>query len=334
MILFTTWFGTFIYEDEAVVKSNLFPMEAKEIAKRLNAMGNGEVLEEEKLLAQGLKRFLVLDSRLQKLGGELIEESTPDIDPKDYGFSQDILYEAMMILAREQAKPKVKADESITQAVNALDELIQSTNLLSERLREWYGMHFPEQRIVKDEELTRLILEHGKDKASEKSALHTDLKPLSELAKTLLDILSRKKELEEYIKSEMQTNAPNISHLAGPIIGARLISKAGGLNRLARLPSGTVQMLGAEKALFRHLKEGAKPPKHGLIFQHPFIHRAPYWQRGKISRAFASKIAIAAKVDEHSDRFIGEGLKNDLQKRIEDIKDKYPKPQKKGRRKR
>jgi nucleolar protein 56 len=93
-------------------------------------------------------------------------------------------------------------------------------------------------------------------------------------------------------------------------------------------------MLGAEKALFRHLKEGAKPPKHGLIFQHPFIHRAPYWQRGKISRAFACKIAIAAKVDEHSDRFIGEGLKNDLLERIEDIREKYPKPQTKGRRKR
>ncbi len=106
------------------------------------------------------------------------------------------------------------------------------------------------------------------------------------------------------------------------------------MNRLARLPSGTVQILGAEKALFRHLKEGSNPPKHGFIFQHPFIHRAPYWQRGKISRAFASKIAIAAKVDEHSDRFIGEELRKDLLERIEDIKDKYPKPQKGGRRKR
>ena len=132
----------------------------------------------------------------------------------------------------------------------------------------------------------------------------------------------------------MEYSAPNISYLVGPIIGSRLITKAGGLKRLSKLPSGTIQVLGAEKALFRHLKDGSNPPKHGLIFQHPLIHRAPYWQRGKIARAFASKIALAAKMDEHSDKFVAEELKKDLLERIEEIRERYPEPQKKGRRKR
>ncbi|MEE9150877.1 MAG: ribosomal biogenesis protein [Thermoplasmata archaeon] len=332
MILFTTWFGTFLYEDEGVTKSTLFPKDANEIVTRLKAVAGGEILEEEKLLVEGLKRFLVLDERLTKLGGELIEEEMPPLNHEDFGFSGEILHEAMMVLTKERAEAVVSADESIVQAANALDDLIQSVNLLSERLHEWYGMHFPGQRrMMKGKEFIGLVIQQGKEDTQKGKE---DLKPLSELAKTLQDMQERKKELEEYIKKEMESNAPNISYLVGPIIGSRLIAKAGGLQRLARLPSGTVQVLGAEKALFRHLKDGSNPPKHGLIFQHPWIHRAPYWQRGKIARAFASKIALAAKVDEHSDKIMGEQLKKDLLKRIEEIRERYPKPQKKWKKKR
>jgi nucleolar protein 56 len=240
----------------------------------------------------------------------------PSIAPEANGFSMDILHEAMMALAQERAGEGIERDESITQAVSALDDLTQTANLLSERLREWYGLHFPgEARVMNDEDFIAMVL--GKGKGGEP---HADFKPISELARTLEDIHSRRLLLEEHIKSEMESSAPNISHLVGPIIGARLIAKAGGLTRLARLPSGTIQMLGAEKAMFRHLKEGTKPPKHGIIFQQPLIHRAPYWQRGKIARALASKIAIAAKVDEHSGTFMGEELKKDVMDRIEEIK--------------
>ena len=328
MILLTTWFGTFLYEDEAIIESKLFPKETKEIVNRLKVVANGELLEEEKQIVEGLERFWVLDERLTKLGGELIEEDIPYPDPQDHGFSREMLHDAMMSLAEERTKAKITPQESITQASCALDDIIQSTNLLSERLHEWYGMHFPKQRrMIRDEELVSLVIQEG-------DFDEQDLRPLSELAKTLSDLHERKAELEEYIKNEMENNAPNLSYLAGPIIGSRLIAKAQGLSKLSRLPSGTIQVLGAEKALFRHLKDGSKPPKHGLIFQHPLVHRAPYWQRGKIARAFASKIALAAKMDEHSDKFIGEELKKDLIKRIKEIQEKYPKPQKRGVKKR
>ncbi len=332
MILFTTWFGTFLYEDEGVVKSNLFPKDAKEIARRLNSIAEGKVLKEEKQLSQGLSRFLVLDDRLGALGGEKIEEDIPDLSCEDFGLTGDILHEAMMILAKEKTDARVTKDEAIGQAVNALDDLVQSANLLSERLHEWYGMHFPQQRRVLSEgEFIELVVSECRKEISEDKA---DLEPISELALLLGSIHKKKKVLEEFIKNEMDNNIPNMSYLVGPIIGARLMAKAGGLTRLSRLPSGTIQVLGAEKALFRHLKEGSNPPKHGLIFQHPLVHRAPYWQRGKIARAFASKIAIAAKLDEHSDKSMGEELKKKLLDRIEEIKKKYPTPEKKGMKKR
>jgi len=179
--------------------------------------------------------------------------------------------------------------------------------------------------MMKDEDFIEVVLGKG-----EGDGAHSDFGPISELARTLGEIHSKRLILEKHVKTEMESSAPNIAHLLGPIIGARLIAKAGGLTRLARLPSGTIQMLGAEKAMFRHLKEGSKPPKHGIIFQQPLIHRAPYWQRGKIARALASKIAIAAKVDAHSGEFMGEELKKDVLDRIEEIKERYPSPPGKG----
>jgi nucleolar protein 56 len=113
--------------------------------------------------------------------------------------------------------------------------------------------------------------------------------------------------------------------VAGATIGARLIAKAGGLDRLARLPASTVQVLGAEKALFRALRTGARPPKHGILFQHDAVHTAPKWQRGKIARALANKIAIAARIDFYRGTKEG-GLTATLEKRLDEIRVKYKEP--------
>ena len=125
--------------------------------------------------------------------------------------------------------------------------------------------------------------------------------------------------------------APNIRGLVGPLLGARLISLAGGLSRLARLPASTIQVLGAEKALFRALRTGGRPPKHGVIFQYPAIHRSPRWQRGKIARALAAKLAIAARIDAFTGEYKADELKEELEKRIEEIKTLYAKPPKRPR---
>ena len=128
-----------------------------------------------------------------------------------------------------------------------------------------------------------------------------DMNAINTLSEVILDLYKQKRVLEDYVTELMEEVAPNITSLVGPLVGARLVSHAGSLKELARKPSSTLQILGAEKALFRSLKTGADPPKHGVIFQVSDIHSAPYWQRGKIARALAGKLSIAARIDAYSD---------------------------------
>ncbi len=112
-----------------------------------------------------------------------------------------------------------------------------------------------------------------------------------------MDLFELRKDIEEHIEEQMKAEAPNTSVILGALVGARILARAGSLRRLATMPASTIQVLGAEKALFRSLKTGANPPKHGILFQHAIVHAAPRWQRGKVARAIAAKAAIAARVD-------------------------------------
>jgi nucleolar protein 56 len=126
----------------------------------------------------------------------------------------------------------------------------------------------------------------------------------------------------------METLAPNIKNILTATIGARLIAKAGSLSKLAQMPSSTIQIIGAEKALFRALKTGTRPPKHGLLFQHPSVHAAPKWQRGKIARALSSKIAIAVRIDVYRNASLDTSISEKLNRRIETIQRIYHEPPK------
>jgi nucleolar protein 56 len=156
--------------------------------------------------------------------------------------------------------------------------------------------------------------------------LDSDLKQIREICERTLQLYDARYSLEKYTDGLMGEVAPNIEALAGPTLGARLVSLAGGLSNLAKMPSSTIQVLGAEKALFRSLRTGARPPKHGVIFQHRFVHDAKRWQRGRIARALAGKLAIAARSDAFSGKYIGDTLREDLEKRVEEIKEKKYKP--------
>lgn len=215
-------------------------------------------------------------------------------------------------------------DLHIIQAINTLDETDKMINLLSSRVREWYGLHFPEldnmidtisgySKIVmagKRENITQnTYLDAGfpEEKAEMLSLLQKksrggqisdeNLAIVQNIAKQILDLFDLRQSLEKHIESQMESIAPNVSVILGSAVGARILAKAGSLKRLASMPASTIQVLGAEKALFRALKTGAQPPKHGLLFQHQLVHAAPRWQRGKIARAIAAKAAIGARVD-------------------------------------
>lgn len=245
-------------------------------------------------------------------------------------------------------------DLLVKHAIDSLDEIDPSINEMDMRLREWYSLHFPSlvKKIEDTKTLAKIISEGGlKSKITPESldnlglsqkkveAISTsrskdtgaDIRPkdaeiISNLAESLLKLIRLRENLQEYVEKTMTEVAPNMSTLVEPLIAARLLSHAGSLKELARKPSSTVQVYGAEKALFRSLKTGAKPPKHGVIYQVPEIHTAPYWQRGNISRALAGKLSIAARVDAYSKRNIGAKLRAEFEEKIAEIQRKYPEP--------
>jgi nucleolar protein 56 len=153
-----------------------------------------------------------------------------------------------------------------------------------------------------------------------------DLAEIQALSKNVLELYELRKNMESYVEKTMEEVAPNTKAVAGALLGARLIAIAGSLQNLAMRPASTIQVLGAEKALFRSLKTGARPPKHGLIFQHALLHDAKRWQRGKIARVLAGKLAIAARSDAFGGRYVGDALKADIDKRLEEIREKYKEP--------
>ncbi len=266
-----------------------------------------------------------------------------------------IIRERAMQRTRILLREKVEArDVYLAQAIKSIDDVNSILNLIYARLSEWYGIHFPElQDLVRDNpqyitlisktrgairsNIDEETLSHLSDKRRElilqaaKQSLGTeistyDMNPVSQLAQFGVEILKTKDDLNKYIDESMKEVAPNIQCLVGSLLGARLIALAGSLEGLAKCSSGTVQVLGAEKALFRHLRAGEDPPKHGVIFQSSYIHSSKKHQRGKIARALAGKLSIAARVDFFSGEFIGPTLLKDLEKKVEGIRSSFPEP--------
>ena len=340
----------------------------------LDRLLKGEPVEElvgliEELSGEGYTEFIVEDTelarKLKELGysataefpnraGEELRSSPGEFLGENW-FEEYFAVGVALTRLRIQEQSGAR-DKMIIQAIEALDDIDKVVNLLVSRLREWYGLHFPEldEILPKHEQYVAFVAKVGsrdnltEDKLKElgfpenkaekilKAAEKSMGAPLGKfdegiikkLAGEINDLYRLRGEIEDYLETAMDEVAPNLKALAGAKLAARLMSLAGGLKELAMMPASTIQVLGAEKALFRHLRSGAKPPKHGVIFQYPAINRSPWWQRGKIARALAGKLAIAARVDYFSGEYIGEELKQELEARIEEIKRKYPNPPK------
>ena len=273
-----------------------------------------------------------------------------------------------LLLVTELKEAVARRDVMIVHAVHVLEDLDKQINMFYTRCREWYGLHFPElaDLIDEPEEYMRIVAELGSRKnytveglkkilgstrkaedilEKAKISIGAEMSPedeerVKDVAREGLRLIKLKREQENYIKELMSAEAPNLSAIAGPILGAKLIALAGGLEKLARLPASTIQVLGAEKALFRFFRTGRGAPKHGIIFQHPYVHGSPKWQRGKIARLLAAKIAIAARIDYFSREDRSSELRRTLEERYAEIKQKYAQPpmrkprKKRGKRKR
>jgi nucleolar protein 56 len=234
-------------------------------------------------------------------------------------FSQ--FHEKNLDLTKKTLKESVGKDSLIIQTINSINELDKVTNTLVKRLREWYELYNPELSVETTEN-ARFVdaLASGKNMPGPASAgaelTKEDVDPIMQLALSAKRLFELRHGYEGYLDSLMQSLCPNVKAVAGSLIGAKLISYAGSLKRLSELPSSTVQILGAEKALFRHMKTGAKPPKFGILYQHQLIQRARRPEQGKAARLLADKIAIAAKVDYFKGKFMGDELLKDIERRL------------------
>lgn len=355
----TNVLGVFALKNGKVISKVLFKGSPADIAEKIKSTGDSTCPDEVQLIKEfiktGLREAAVNQpSRFWGKGLEInfIEDSEKPVDvlqiASDLGFArkdvENLTREVSIHLAREKLKV-VDRDQVIMQAVAALDDIEETSNRLVERLREWYSIHYPElnhlvenheiyAQLVKDTGLRsnfkkeslklepgfrdRIVVESSNSVGSEFNEI--DVKALQSIAQSLTELYKAKKSIEDYLGAVMQETAPNINALIGPLVGARLVKLANGLKRMATLPASTIQILGAEDAFFRFLRTGKKPPKHGIIFQHPEIRNARREIRGKLARTLATKLSLASKIDAYHGEYMGEYLNESFMKRVNSLK--------------
>lgn len=286
---------------------------------------------------EGLKNLQVVhDSKSQEIFRGIREYFNDLMSSEDGapGISAEDLRAMQLGLSHSLSRYKLKfsadkVDTMVIQAVGLLDELDKEINTYAMRVKEWYGWHFPElQALVSDNaSYAQLVLKCGlrtefsktdlssilEDESVESSVKEAaeismgteiaelDILNIKSLAEQVLSLSEYRAQLFEYLKNRMNAIAPNLTILVGELVGARLISHAGSLMNLAKQPASTVQILGAEKALFRALKTKHDTPKYGLIYHASLIGQAAPKNKGKISRVLAAKAALAIRVDALTD---------------------------------
>jgi len=236
------------------------------------------------------------------------------------------LYEENLEFTKKKIKESVNKDILIIQAISSIDELNKLINTLVERIREWYSYCLPElEKSVEDNErFVKLVLTKSRKEQLKEVGLkeaesmgndfsNTELSLLLDLAKEVEQLYKLRHSAETYLENLVKEQCPNMFAITGALIGARLIEHAGSIKKLAVSSASQIQLLGAEKALFRHLRSGSLCPKYGILHGHPLISKAKRKEHGKIARHLADKISIAVRVDFFKGKFIGDKLRKKLE---------------------
>jgi nucleolar protein 56 len=347
--------GYFAFNSEnELICQKQFP--ENEIINRLVEIDNKQIVKEElEIIEEVSENFdeIIIESnkRLSDYDNDKITIKTPNqageylrSNYDEFGLDGEELSNIYQNFAIYKIKKEsASEDKHLIQAVNSIDEIDESISKLIERIREWYALYFPEMDVIKNNETYIKLISQNKTKEEILKAkpeafpqdiidLEEDINPLdldimNNYANSIYELQQSRRKIEEYIDSKMEAIAPNLRLLVGSTLGAKLISHAGGIKRLAMYPSSTVQIMGAEKALFRHLKSGDRPPKYGLIYQHPQVRGAKWWNRGKIARMLAGKISLAVRRDVFT-KTIDENIAEDFKEKVEEIEKNNPFPTK------
>ncbi len=328
--IFPSAAGIFVFDDEFKI------IEKKEVhIADLERISSLEWIDSEK---QSLEKY---EDKTVKFIGFKKKHFAPELSANKEEFSKALNYvkskpyfdefrNNTILLAKKKVKQAFARDSLLMQAASHLSELDKSINTLVKRCREWYELYNPEtsREIEDNEKFVSEILHKSKRELLEKinvkhdesmgAEIHKDdLTQILEIAKQVKELIALKQSQTRYIEKVMAELCPNVQAVAGTGIGAKLMVLSGSLKRMSELPASTIQMLGAEKALFRHIRnKKALPPKYGVLHEHPLIAAAKKKDHGRIARALADKISIAAKVDYFKGKFIGEQLKAGLEKKF------------------
>lgn len=332
------------------------PFPENEIINRLAQIAEKQIVaEEQEIIEEVSKDYdeIIIESnkRLSDYSSEKIIIQTPNQGGEylrenydKFGLDKEEITDIYQRLAIYKIKKEsASEDKHLIQAINSIDEIDETISKLIERIREWYALYFPEMEVIRNNETYIRLISQNKSKEKIMEAkpdafpdnsldLDDDINPqdleiMNKYANSIYELQNTRRDIEEYIDSKMESIAPNLKLIVGSSLGAKLISHAGGLKRLATYPSSTVQIMGAEKALFRHLKSGDRPPKYGLIYQHPQVRGAKWWNRGKIARILASKISLAVRRDVFTKTF-DENAFEDFIAKVDEIEKNNPFPTK------
>ncbi|MEM5766357.1 MAG: hypothetical protein QW423_01845 [Candidatus Aenigmatarchaeota archaeon] len=348
--LVTTLLGVFgVSEDNKIICFEFFPKNPEKIVEKIR-FSEREIIEEEKKVQEDLKKrgFKEILFSVEKPGvnyqkgnraEQFIKENLRNLAlehkfVKDQAEFNQLLTKINIELTKEKIKKTVEKDSFVIQIVRLIEDIDKTTNILIERLREFYSLHFPEMdRIVQDhKKYVKIVEEYGLREKIENSELREiakksmgidlredEIRTIQLVASEILNLYKLKDVLSEQLEKILKEIAPNFTELAGTMLSAKLMAKAGGLEKLAKMPSSAIQLMGAEKSLFRFLHGKGRSPRFGIIFSHPLVSSAPEKLKGKIARIVASKLSIAAKLDFYSKEYEGDKLKKEMEEKIKKV---------------
>ena len=345
-----------LFKEEELV-SNLIKIEENEILDEemelINEFSSDDtiIIETTKRKSQykELENFDNIIVETPNKAGDYLRENLEDILIEIDFINEDDDYREMIqhyerLCIEQIKKSSQEEDKLLIQAINSVDDIDESISKLVERIRDWYTIYFPEMdtisnnetyvKLIAESENREDILENFKEHFNEEidyssgaDIEENDLIMLKSFAESIYSLQKSRRELETYIDSKMEEIAPNLRDLVGATLGAKLIAHIGSIKRLATYPASVIQIMGAEKAIFRHLKTGERPPKHGLIFQHPSVRGAKWWNRGKVARNLALKITLAVRKDVFSGEY-DPSIAEDYLNKVEQIEKENPFPKK------
>lgn len=291
----SAWHGAYLLDGVTVLREARTPMESDLLVEAQRRRGAGELTaqEESLLRLRGDGAWRTKDRRLAR-DGVVFDPRAPDAP--DFGADPAVHREAILrraeLALQEAWDPSVHVEE----AVRSLRDLDRTANLLGERVRSWAARDLPDVEGGTPGEAAKAVLDQVTTNrfSPQDPAVAGARRRLAEL---VLAVAEARAAVDAAVRASAPVRTPSLHRLLGPELSALVVAQAGGLDRLAHLPASTVQVLGAERSFFQHLRGRAPPPRHGLLFLHPAVQSAPRPLRGKLARALAGKVAIAARLD-------------------------------------